>query len=104
MHLVDSSGTHAKPEGGIIAHRGDTSDATAGPQTKKTTLALQEGDTESTMSVDNQINISVQNNCPELGQIRNIEVSLSKNLEVEIKERMNVPICQEKNAPFSEQD
>ena len=85
MHLVDSSGTHAKPEGGIIAHRGDTSDATA--------LALQEGDAESTMSVDNQINISVQNDSPEVGQIRNIEVSLSNNLEVEIKERMNVPIA-----------
>ena len=95
MHLVDSSGTHAKPEGGIIAHRGDTSDATAGPQTKKTTLALQEGDAGST--VDNQINISVQNNSPELGQIRNVEVSLSNNLEVEIKKRMNVQICQEQD-------
>ena len=80
-------------QGGIIPHRGDTSYAKAGPQTKKKTLALQEGDAESTMSVDNQINISVQNNSPELGQIRNIEVSLSNNLEVEIKERMNVPIC-----------
>ena len=95
MHLVDSSGTHAKPEGGIIAHRGDTSDATAGPQTKKTTLALQEGDAGST--VDNQINISVQNDGPEVGQIRNIEVSLSNNLEVEIKKRMNVQICQEQD-------
>ena len=45
------------------------------------------------MSIDNQINISVQNASPE---IRNIEVSLSNNLEVEIKEQMNVQICQKK--------
>ena len=45
------------------------------------------------MSIDNQINISVQNDSPE---IRNIEVSLSNNLEVEIKEQMNVQICQKK--------
>ena len=60
---------------------------------KKTVLALQEGDGESTMSMDNQINISVQNDSSE---IRNIDVSLSNNLEVEIKEQMNVQICQEK--------
>ena len=93
LHLVDSSGTCAKQEGGITAHRGDTSDATLGPRTKKPVLALQEGDGESTMSIDNQINISVQNDSPE---IRNIEVSLSNNLEVEIKEQMNVQICQKK--------
>ena len=99
LHLVDRSASCAKHEGGMTAYRGDTSDATAGPRTKKTVLALQEGDTESTMSVDNLINISLQDDSPESGQIRNIEVSLSNNLEVEIKEQMNVQKNQNQEKP-----